>query len=119
MHTKRNALFIASAILMGAALHAQTGTPPAPTPPAPAANPSSPLPRESQLEFQLIDAKAKEVAEKIQALYDLLMNPIITARSAAVVRACNLVGLAPLDGSGKPVCQVKDGMVVRLDSGSK
>jgi len=80
---------------------------------------SAPLPRESQLEFQILAAKEKDVADKVQAIYDLLIGPVNQARSEAVKHACELVGIAPFDTFGKPACEVKDGVVRKILKESK
>lgn len=74
-----------------------------------------PLSREAQLELQVIAIHEKEVADKIQPLYEMLMEPVRQARAAAVERACKAAGI-PLQEHGEPTCEVdtKAGTVRRI-----
>lgn len=95
-------------IALCAGLHAQT-------PAAP-----QPLSREAQLELQLLANREKEVTDKIQPLFDMLMEPVRQARAAVVERACKAAGI-PLQEHGEPACEVdlKAGTVRRIKAPDK
>lgn len=61
--------------------------------------------RESLLELQLLVNREKEIKEKLQPLYDMLMEPVTQARVAVVERICKAAGI-PMQENGQPSCEV-------------
>jgi hypothetical protein len=73
----------------------------------------APIARETQLELQILADREKEIQQKLEGLYQLLIAPVTQARSDAVKRACELAGFPPIV-AGKPACEIKDGRVRQI-----
>jgi hypothetical protein len=74
----------------------------------------APIPRETQLELQLIAQRETEIQKALEGFYAMLIAPVTEKRSDAVKRACELVGIPAFGPDGKPACEIKDGKVRKI-----
>ena len=81
----------------------------------------TPLPRDMQLELQLLVSQERAATEKLQAVAELVLGPIREAKQTAMEKACQAAGIPAHDGAGRPVCEIdiKEGKVRRAPSASK
>lgn len=69
------------------------------------------LPRETQLELQVVAQQEKEIADRLNAVAQLLMAPMYATKADILRRACEKAGY-PVLVAGKPACEIRAGKLV-------